>query len=184
MSSRNLATVLLKVLGVIWLLTAVSYFLEIPSTMLLEGAGADGFKTAKLAEALILGILYLIAAIALVARTDSVIKLLAIPENEISTLKESDEIFASLGFGVVGLYLFVLGIVNLAQLLASYPEKVQYLAALSTNFKFRDFIKQNYLGIIADGLQIVLGILLCFGRNVSSRVWLKARGIPKVEEEK
>jgi hypothetical protein len=173
MTSRSLGTLALKVWGVTILISAVT-ILPAALAMLKTMSGSDP-QTAMMRTSEVVAIVNLVfravVGAAIVVWSERIVSFMVAEEPPLDINISMAEI-VPLTFGVVGIFVLVDGLQNVAGVVYALYAKPQFIESTASYVWER-----QYEAIVRAVPQVAAGVLLIAGRGAIARWWLRLRGI-------
>jgi hypothetical protein len=185
MSARDLANVLIKILGIYWLVQALLLLVQGSMMPFMGLQNVEGFNWKLQAISLFLYVaLYAIASYCLIFQTPAILRLMALDEDTTGfAVTNSQPGYASFAFSLLGAFFAIPAfghvLSDLIKLASQRQEAGAYYGLFSQS------ILMNILPGLAENVaKLIIGIALVIGREKLGQLWKRLRPLAANEDEK
>ncbi len=184
MTARDLANVLLKVLGIYWLVQALLLLVQGATMPFMGLQNVQGFNWKLETMNMMLYVaLYAVVSYFLIFRTSQVLRLISIEEDRTgSSVTNSQPDYGPVAFSLLGAFFAIpafghvlSGLIKLAS---------QWQEATANYGMFRQAILMNILPNFAENTtKLIIGIALILGREKFGKLWKRLRPLAANDDE-
>jgi len=183
MKTRELANVVLKAMGIYWLVEAMLHVLR-GALMPFSGMGnlPSNIIKVEIINWFVVGVIYAAMSYLLIFRTDNALRLIKLDEDKepimsagpIADLKD-------LAFALLGMYFLVTAssaivpqLIKLASLREAAPTGKMFQEA---------YLEKSWTSLLEHTIQFVIGAVLVIGRSRLTQLWQRLRPLSTSREE-
>ena len=174
MNIRRFAAVILKALGIYWLMNAALYLvrailMSLDATRNLPVA----FIRAELINSIVISVLYASVSYILIRRTDSVLNLMRLDADEDKAGSSESTHYVDSALSVLGTYFLVVALSSIVPILFKYWALQQ--SVLTAGVAQDIYVEKSWTIMLEKAILFTSGIVLIVGRSRIARLWERLR---------
>lgn len=183
MKTREVANIVLKAMGIYWLVEAALHILRGALMPFSEmGNLPSNIVRIEIINWIVVGIIYAGLSYLLLWRTASVMKLIKLDEDKELIMSSVSTIdFRDMSFALLGMYFLV------TSLSAIVPQLIKILSFRQPQPTARMFqeayLEKSWTILLENTIQFVVGAVLIIGRSRLTRLWKRLRPLSTSNEE-
>jgi hypothetical protein len=183
MKTRELANIVLKAMGIYWLVEAMLHILRgvlMPFSNM--GNLPDNIVKIEIINWIVVGVIYATMSYLLILRTESILKLIKLDEDrEPTTSEESTIDYKALSFALLGMYFLV------TSLSAIVPQLIKIWTLQQpppTARMFQEaYLEKSWTSLLEHAIQLIFGAVLVIGRYRLTKLLQRLRPLSTPSEE-
>lgn len=183
MKTRELANVVLKAMGIYWLVAAMLHILRgvlMPFSEM--GSLPSNIVKIEIINWIVVGVIYAVMSYLLLLRTASVLKLIKLDEDKEAIMIPGSTIdFKDLSFALLGMYFLVTSISAIA------PQLIKLWSLRQpppTARMFQEaYLEKSWASLLENAIQFLFGAVLVIGRSRLRKLWQRFRPLGTSNEE-
>lgn len=184
MKARDLANVLLKLLGIYWFVQALLILVQGSMMPFMGLQNVEGFNwKLQTVSMLLYVVVYAIMSYLIIFRTTFVLRLIAIDEDTaVSVDPNSKPSYGTLAFAILGAFFAIPAFGHVLSDLIKLAS--QWREANANYGMFRQAILMNILPNLSENAaKLIIGVSLIIGRERLGRLWKRLRPLAASESE-
>jgi len=184
MKTRELANIVLKAMGIYWLVSAMLHVIHGAMMPFSELGNIPGnIWKVEIVNWILVGVLYALMSYLLLFRTHYALRLIKLDEDKTEPIKSYDSAFdyKGLAFALIGIY-FVVPAISLIipQLIKLWS--LRQAPPASAMFQ-ESYFEKTWTSLFKNAIQLVIGTVLIIGRSRLTQMWQRLRPLSTSSEE-